>query len=78
MQKDNRPYYIRLLIEKIYTLWSKLFLIPQFQSVGKNLDVNKPWNIDIYGNKNEANNMVSNERGTIAMARIGMAVMEKY
>ena len=51
MQKDNRPYYIRLLVEKIYTLWSKLFLIPQFKGVGKNLDVNKPWNIDIYGNK---------------------------
>jgi len=26
-------------------------LIPQFKCVGINLDVNKPWNIDIYGNK---------------------------
>tara|TARA_B110000014_G_C19980673_1_gene507779 strand:- start:44 stop:763 length:720 start_codon:yes stop_codon:yes gene_type:complete len=51
LQKDNRPFYIRILIEKIYSFWIKSFLVPQLKSVGKNLDINKPWNIDIYGNK---------------------------
>ena len=50
MQKDNRPYFVRLLVENFYKFWSKHFLIPQFKRVGKNLDVNKPWNIDVYGN----------------------------
>ena len=50
MQKDNRPYFVRLLVENFYKFWSKYFLIPQFKRVGKNLDVNKPWNIDVYGN----------------------------
>ena len=50
MQKDNRPYYIRLLIESYYRFWSKHFLIPQMKKVGPNLDINQPWNIDIYGN----------------------------
>ena len=49
MQKDNRPFFIRLFIENFYILWTKYFLIPQFKRVGKNLDINKPWNIDIYG-----------------------------
>ena len=49
MQKDNRPYFVRLFIENFYILWTKYFLIPQFKRVGKNLDINKPWNIDVYG-----------------------------
>ena len=49
MQKDNRPFFIRLFIENFYILWTKYFLIPQFKRVGKNLDINKPWNIDVYG-----------------------------
>ena len=49
MQKDNRPFFVRLFIENFYILWSKYFLIPQFKRVGKNLDINKPWNIDVYG-----------------------------
>lgn len=49
MQKDNRPFFVRIFIEKFYILWSKYFLIPQFKRVGKNLDINKPWNIDVYG-----------------------------
>ena len=51
MQKDNRPFYIRLLVERLYSFWVKKFLIPQLQSAGDGLDINKPWNIDIYGNK---------------------------
>jgi|TARA_B110000967_G_C18888691_1_gene565798 acetyltransferase-like isoleucine patch superfamily enzyme len=58
LQKDNRPFYVRLLVEKLYSLWAKLFIIPQFQSVGKNLDINKPWNIDVYGNKISLGNNV--------------------
>jgi len=49
LQKDNRPFFIRLFIENFYILWTKYFLIPQFKRVGKNLDINKPWNIDVYG-----------------------------
>ena len=49
MQKDNRPFFVRIFIENFYILWSKYFLIPQFKRVGKNLDINKPWNIDVYG-----------------------------
>jgi len=49
LQKDNRPFFVRLFIENFYILWSKYFLIPQFKRVGKNLDINKPWNIDVYG-----------------------------
>ena len=49
MQKDNRPYFVRLFIENFYTLWTKYFLIPQFKRVGRNLDINKPWNVDVYG-----------------------------
>ena len=49
MQKDNRPFFVRLFIENFYTLWTKYFLIPQFKKVGRNLDINKPWNIDVYG-----------------------------
>ena len=49
MQKDNRPFFVRIFIENFYILWSKYFLIPQFKKVGKNLDINKPWNIDVYG-----------------------------
>jgi len=49
LQKDNRPFFVRIFIENFYILWSKYFLIPQFKRVGKNLDINKPWNIDVYG-----------------------------
>ena len=49
MQKDNRPFFVRIFIENFYILWSKYFLIHQFKRVGKNLDINKPWNIDVYG-----------------------------
>ncbi len=49
MQKDNRPFFVRTFIENFYILWSKYFLIHQFKRVGKNLDINKPWNIDVYG-----------------------------
>lgn len=49
MQKDNRPFFVRIFIENFYILWSKYFLVPQFKTVGKNLDINKPWNIDVYG-----------------------------
>jgi len=49
LQKDNRPYFVRLFIENFYILWTKYFLIPQFKRVGRNLDINKPWNIDVYG-----------------------------
>jgi hypothetical protein len=47
--KDRRPYYIRNLIENYYKFWTYYFIEPQFRSVGKNLDINKPWNLDIYG-----------------------------
>ena len=49
MQKDNRPFFVRIFIENFYILWSKYFLVPQFKRVGKNLDINKPWNIEVYG-----------------------------
>jgi len=49
LQKDNRPFFVRTFIENFYILWSKYFLIHQFKRVGKNLDINKPWNIDVYG-----------------------------
>jgi acetyltransferase-like isoleucine patch superfamily enzyme len=49
LQKDNRPFFVRIFIENFYILWSKYFLVPQFKTVGKNLDINKPWNIDVYG-----------------------------
>jgi acetyltransferase-like isoleucine patch superfamily enzyme len=49
LQKDNRPFFVRIFIENFYILWSKYFLIPQFKRVGKNLDINKPWNIEVYG-----------------------------
>ena len=49
MIKDRRPYYIRNLIENYYKFWTYYFIKPQFRSVGKNLDINKPWNLDIYG-----------------------------
>jgi len=47
--KDRRPYFIRNLIENYYKFWTYYFIKPQFRSVGKNLDINKPWNLDIYG-----------------------------
>ncbi len=50
MIKDRRPYFIRNLIENFYKFWTYYFIKPQFKSVGKNLDINKPWNLDIYGN----------------------------
>ena len=49
MIKDRRPYFIRNLIENYYKFWTYYFIKPQFRSVGKNLDINKPWNLDIYG-----------------------------
>ena len=50
MIKDNRPFYIRLLVENFYKFWTKRFVEPQFYESGNDLDINKPWNLDIYGN----------------------------
>ncbi len=49
MIKDRRPYYIRKIIENFYKLWVNYYIKPQFKNVGINLDINKPWNLDIYG-----------------------------
>ena len=49
MIKDRRPYYIRKIIENFYKLWVNYYVKPQFENVGINLDINKPWNLDIYG-----------------------------
>ena len=58
MIKDRRPYFIRNLIENFYKFWTYYFIKPQFKSVGKNLDINKPWNLDIYGNNIHIGNNV--------------------
>ena len=49
MIRDRRPYYIRKIIENFYKLWVNYYVKPQFENVGINLDINKPWNLDIYG-----------------------------
>ena len=49
MIKDRRPYYIRRIVENFYKAWTKYFVKPHFKEVGENLDINKPWNLDIYG-----------------------------
>ena len=58
MIKDRRPYFIRNLIENFYNFWVYYFIKPQFKSVGKNLDINKPWNLDVYGNNIHIGNNV--------------------
>jgi len=47
--KDRKPYFIRIFIEIFYKFWTNYFVIPQFKSAGINIDINKPWNLDIYG-----------------------------
>ena len=49
MIKDRKPYFIRIFIEIFYKFWTNYFVIPQFKSAGTNIDINKPWNLDIYG-----------------------------
>ena len=49
MIKDRKPYFIRIFIEIFYKFWTNYFVIPQFKTAGTNIDINKPWNLDIYG-----------------------------
>lgn len=49
MRRDNKPYTIRLLINFCRRVYTKWWLVPQFDSVGSGLEIIGPQRLEVYG-----------------------------
>jgi acetyltransferase-like isoleucine patch superfamily enzyme len=49
VRRDHRPYIIRRLINRIEVGYIRHFLRPQFEELGREITVLKPWHVEING-----------------------------
>ena len=49
MRKDHRPYYIKRFDRKIQKFYTRRFLRPQMDYMGKGCVFIKPWHVEIFG-----------------------------
>ncbi|MCP4158845.1 MAG: acyltransferase [Deltaproteobacteria bacterium] len=49
MRKDNRPYIIKKTYLRFQRFYTKRFLKPQFEHLGRGALFMKPWNVEVFG-----------------------------
>jgi acetyltransferase-like isoleucine patch superfamily enzyme len=49
MRRDHRPYFVKKAYLNLQALYTRRFLEPQMKTVGKRLQVIKPWHVEIFG-----------------------------
>lgn len=49
MIHDHRPYYLKHLFVNFEIFYTKHFIAPQLESLGKNAFFMRPWNINLFG-----------------------------
>ena len=49
MRKDHRPYFIKNAYLKFQVLYVDYFLRPQFEQLGKDFTIMRPWYVKIFG-----------------------------
>lgn len=49
MRSDLRPLWVRQMQEGFEGWYARHFVFPQFDSVGKAVEINAPWRLEIYG-----------------------------
>ncbi|UTA48445.1 acyltransferase [Simiduia sp. 21SJ11W-1] len=49
MRKNNRPYLLKWLANRINRTYTRHFLKPQFDACGRGLQVVSPWSVSVFG-----------------------------
>lgn len=55
MRKDHRPYFLKRLDRKFQKFYTRHFLRPQFDRLGRGEHFMKPWHVEIFGPRIEIN-----------------------
>jgi acetyltransferase-like isoleucine patch superfamily enzyme len=59
LRKDHRPFYFKKSIISFQDFYTRRFIEPQFDRLGKGFSFVKPWHVKIYGSPIELGNYVN-------------------
>ncbi len=59
MRKDHRPYFLKRLDLRFQKFYTRRFLRPQLDRLGRGAYVMKPWHVEIFGPRIEINRYVT-------------------